>query len=394
MAILYVIARSQETREPLWGWVRSFAEAGMVGALADWFAVVALFRHPLGLPIPHTAIIPRSKEKLASNLARFVEQNFLGPEQIVERLKKHRIAERIVGWLAEKDHAEILADRVADHLPALLDTLDDRHMRSFLRDSVLSVSEQLPLAPLTGQLIDILMESGRHEILLDEGLSMAKKLLHENADLISNRIKVELKILPERSILRSVLTVILTRKVIQTLQQGADEISKNPDHPFRQRYHQKLEEFSRRLRESPEWQEKAEFIKISLLTNPALIDSLDSLWNGVKKELIHRLSEEDESGLQTRMAEFIQNAGQRLQEDTIFQAKLDDWIRSGVSSLVRRHGDEIGNLIRDTMGRWDGKELSEKLEQQVGADLQYIRINGTLVGGLIGLILHWIGGLF
>jgi len=153
MAALYALARSLESGHPLWSWVRAFAEAGMVGALADWFAVVALFRHPFGWRIPHTAIIPNSKDEIAENLANFVQEHFLGPEQIVERLRRLSVADRFAGWLAERDHAELVAEKVADGLPALLDKLDDRHMRAFVRESVLSLSDKVPAAPLVGRLV-------------------------------------------------------------------------------------------------------------------------------------------------------------------------------------------------------------------------------------------------
>ncbi len=391
MAALYALARSLEPGHSAWGWVRAFAEAGMVGALADWFAVVALFRHPLGLPIPHTAIVSKRKDRIAENLARFVQEHFLGPEQIVERLGRLRAAERFAGWLAERGHAERVAEKVADGLPALLDKLDDRHMRAFLRESVLSLSDKVPAAPLAGRLVEMLMDSGQHEALLDEGLAVSKKLLDENEDFIAGRIEAELRKVPDLLGLKSLLVRKAAARIVRNLQDGADEIAKDPGHPFRRRFHDKLEEVGHRLRESPEWHEKAEDLKRAVLTNPALTGSLDALWGGVKEELAARLAVGHPSRLRSRLADFVQEAGLRLQEDAEFQEKLDGWIREGVESLVRKHGHEIGGMIRDTVRRWDGQELSAKLEAQVGADLQYIRINGTLVGGLVGLALHGIG---
>lgn len=393
MAALYALARSLESAHPLWSWVRAFAEAGMVGALADWFAVVALFRHPLGWRIPHTAIIPNSKDQIAENLARFVQEHFLGPEQIVERLRRLRVAERFASWLAERDHAELVAEKVADGLPALLDKLDDLHMRSFLRESVLSLSDKVPAAPLAGRLVEMLMDSGQHEALLDEGLIVTKKLLDENEDFIAGRIEAELRKIPDLFSLKTIFVQKVAGMIVRNLQNGADEIAKDPHHPFRRRFHDKLEEVGHRLCDSPEWHEKAEDLKRAVLTNPALTGSLDALWSGVKEELAARLAVDHSSQLRSRLADFVQESGLRLQADAEFQEKLDGWIRDGVESLVRSHGHEIGSLIRDTVRRWDGHELASKLEAQVGADLQYIRINGTLVGGIVGLLLHGIGHL-
>ena len=391
MAVLYALARSLESVHPLWSWVRAFAEAGMIGALADWFAVVALFRHPFGWRIPHTAIIPNSKDEIAENLANFVQVHFLGPEQIVERLRRLRVADRFAGWLAERDHAELVADKIADSLPALLDKLDDRHMRSFLRESVLSLSDKVPAAPLVGRLVEMLMDSGQHEALLDEGLIVSKKLLDENEDFIAGRIEAELRKVPDLFSLKTIFVQKVAGVIVRNLQDGADEIAKDPRHPFRRRFHDKLEEIGHRLRESPEWHEKAEELKQAVLTNPVLTGSLDALWSGVKEELAARLAVDHSSRLRSRLADFVQESGLRLQADAAFQVKLDGWISDGVESLVRSHGHEIGSLIRDTVRRWDGHELAAKLEAQVGADLQYIRINGTLVGGFVGLLLHGIG---
>lgn len=392
MAVLYFLARSLEPGHPGWGWLRAFAEAGMVGALADWFAVVALFRHPLGLPIWHTAVIPSSKDKIAENLARFVQEHFLGPEQIVGRLGGLRVASRFAGWLADRDHAALVAGKVADGLPVLLDKLDDRHMRTFLRESVLSLSDKVPAAPLAGQLVEMLMDSGQHEMLLEEVLVLSKRLLDENEDLVADRIGAELGKVPDLLGLKGVLVRTVAGRIVQNLQDGADQIAGDKSHPFRRRFHDKLDEIARNLRESPEWYAKAEELKQAVLTNPALTGSLDALWSGVKEELGARLGS-DASPLRNSLADFVQEAGLRLQEDAEFQEKLDGWIRDGVESLVRNHGHEIGGLIRDTVRRWDGAELSAKLEAQVGSDLQFIRINGTLVGGLVGLALHGIGHL-
>lgn len=393
MAVLYVLARSLESAHPLWSWVRAFAEAGMIGALADWFAVVALFRHPFGWRIPHTAIIPNSKDEIAENLARFVQEHFLGPDQIVERLRRIRVADRFAGWLAERDHADLVAEKIADGLPALLDKLDDRHMRAFVRETVLSLSDKVPAAPLVGRLVEMLMDSGQHEALLNEGLIISKKLLDENEDFVAGRIEAELRKVPDLFNLKTVFIRKVAAMIVRNLQNAADEIARNPRHPFRRRFHDKLEEIGHRLRESPEWHEKAEELKQAILTNPALTGSLDALWSGVKEELAARLAADHPSRLRSRLADFVQESGLRLKADAEFQEKLDGWIRDGVESLVRSHGHEIGSLIRDTVHRWDGNELAAKLEEQVGADLQYIRINGTLVGGFVGLLLHGIGHL-
>lgn len=391
MALLYVLARYLEPTHAAWSWVRAFTEAGMVGALADWFAVVALFRHPLGCSwIPHTAIIAKRKDKIADNLASFVQEHFLGPEQIMARLDRMQITSRLSEWLAQRDKAEIVSGHIADALPRILNALDDSHMRRFIRESVESLVGKVPVAPLAGRMIDILMERGWYVDFFENGLRFGKHMLDENVDLIANRLAMEMAKVPDFLGLKRILIQTAAKKIVSNLQNGIDEILRNKKHPLRSRFFLKVSEAGRKLRESPEWYESAENLKRTILNHPTLIGSLDSLWGEAKVALEENLKS-SKSSIRNRITEVLQETGLRLQKDKQFQTKLERWIHDGLNYLIQNHGGELGNLIRDTMNRWDGAELSEKLEAQVGPDLQYIRINGTLVGGLVGIALHALG---
>jgi uncharacterized membrane-anchored protein YjiN (DUF445 family) len=391
MAALYTLARTFEKQHPAWAFLRAFAEAGMIGALADWFAVVALFRHPLGLSwIPHTAIIARRKDQIAESLARFVEQHFLSPTQITARIERIAIIERASAWLQQPGHAEKVTSRIAATLPGILEALDDTDMRRFLRDHLLSLANRTSAAPVASRLLSMLVEKGRHQELLQSALQFGKTLLDDNVDLVEERIEIELRKVPRVFGIRRMLVKSTARKIVDNIQSSLDTILAQPDHPMRDQFHQHALALIHNLEHSTEWQLRIENLKQELLANTALSHSLDSLWTGIKRALINDLHHQHSTLIQ-QLAESLRDIGHSLDTDDAFRTKLNTWLREATHHLATNHSHEIGNLIRDTARQWDGEEMSAKLESQVGSDLQYIRINGTLVGGFVGLILHLLG---
>lgn len=391
MAILYAIARTFESRNPAWGCLRAFAEAGMIGALADWFAVVALFRHPLGQRwIPHTAIIARRKDQIAESLARFVEQHFLSPQQITSRVERIAIAERAAKWLQKPGSAEKITSRLAGTLPAILTALDDADMRRFLRDNLVAFANRTPAAPLASRLLAILVEKGRHQELLQQALQFGKVLLEDNLATVEERIEIELRKVPSAFGIRRLLVKRAARKIVDNLHGSLDDVLANPAHPMRDQFHLHALALIHNLENSPDWQQRLEQLKQELLHNPTLSHSLDTLWTGIKSALVNDLHQQ-QSTIVELLATSLRDLGRNLENDEAFRAKLNSWLLEATHSLATNHSHEIGNLIRDTARQWNGEEMSAKLESQVGADLQYIRINGTLVGGLVGLILHLVG---
>ncbi|TLD68668.1 DUF445 domain-containing protein [Phragmitibacter flavus] len=391
MAVLYALAKTFEKHHPAWGFLRAFAEAGMIGALADWFAVVALFRHPLGLTwIPHTAIIAKRKDQISESLARFVEQHFLSPTQITARIERIAIVERASTWLQQPGNAEKITDRIAATLPGILEALDDTDMRRFLRDNLLSLATRTPAAPIAGRLLSMLVEKGRHQELLQSALHFGKTILDDNVTLVEERIEIELRKVPRVFGIRRMLVKRTARKIVDNIQASLDSIVAEPDHPMRDQFHHHALDLIHNLEHSPDWLQRLENLKQELLANTTLAHSLDALWTGIKRALIADLSQQ-QSAINTRLAASFRDIGRSLERDEAFRNKLNLWLKDATHSLATNHSHEIGNLIRDTARQWDGEEMSAKLESQVGSDLQYIRINGTLVGGLVGLLLHTLG---
>lgn len=393
MAGLYVLGRSLEGHHAAFGFLRAFAEAGMVGALADWFAIVALFRHPMGIPIPHTAIIPRRKDQIADSLARFVEENFLGPAQISAKLAQLGLVRRAAAWLTPPGHAELAAEKLTGLLPIVLDSLDDRDVKRFLRESLAAQARRLPLAPLGSRLLRLLVESGHHQELFTEILRAAKALLAGNVEFVEERIANELRKVPGIFGLRSMLVKGTAKKVVSNIQNSLDEILGHPEHRIRGQFDGKARELLEDMLASPRWEARAEALKDELLSNEALLGSFEAVWDGLKEWLEEDLAHED-SAVKAELARALRELGHQLERDEALAGKLEARLLEAAEYFTRSHGHEIGNLFRETVGRWDGAQLAEKLEAQVGADLQYIRINGTLVGGLIGIALHAIGLLF
>lgn len=391
MAGLYVTVRSCEGPHPAWGFVRAFAEAGMIGGLADWFAVVALFRHPLGLPIWHTAVIARSKDQIADNLARFVEENFLGPVRITARLAKLQLAGKLAVWLGRAENSARVAHAVAAALPGVIDALDDHDMRRFVRDNLTSIGEKIPLALLGAKMLTALSGTGYDVQLLEQGLRLTKTLLHDNLGMVEERIAAELEKVPGLFGLKAMFVKKTAHKVVNNIQGSLDAVLADTEHPLRHQFQDKVRGFAEDLASSSEWHERAESLKQELLSHQVLLGAVESLWDAFKRELIEDLARRD-SWVRDRLTSALSDLGKGLARDEAFREKLDTWILQAAGHFVKSHGHEIGNLIRDTVHKWDGREMAAKLEEQVGPDLQRIRISGTIVGGLVGLALHALSG--
>jgi uncharacterized membrane-anchored protein YjiN (DUF445 family) len=384
MSVVFAIARWQEPDHPWVRYVRAFAEAAMVGALADWFAVTALFRHPLGIPIPHTAIIPHRKDQIGASLGDFVQENFLTQEVLHERLDQAHVGLRLGRWLGEPTNAVKAGGAVADVLRGSLEVIDDRDVGGALQGLVERKIRETPVAPLLGRVIDVGMEGGHHQRLLDVTLTGLGNFLDDNRITFRERLATESPWwVPEG------IDDRIFQKIYTAVNSFLADISNDPSHAVRRSIDQRIQSFAARLRTDPGLIEKLESVKAELLAHRDVQAWLRSLWGEVKRTTLIATDDPD-SELRQRLDTSLERLGRRLVDEPELQAKVDDWVGRAAGYVVDHYRGEVAEIISSTVAKWDGRATSERLELQVGRDLQFIRINGTIVGGLAGLMIFTI----
>jgi uncharacterized membrane-anchored protein YjiN (DUF445 family) len=382
-AIVFLVASKYEEDGATWvGYVRAGAEAAMVGALADWFAVTALFRHPLGLPIPHTAIIPRRKDQIGRSLGEFVQGNFLTREVITERLAGVHVGERLGRWLAVPDNARRASGALADGMRGTIEVLDDRDVQDAIGGLVERRLRATDVSPLLGRAIDVSIEGGHTDRLLDAILKGIGVFLDENKDTMRERLTRESPWwIPEPVDDR------IFKKIFRGVQSFLADVRAEPDHEVRAAIEERARVLAERLRDDPVMIAKVEEIKHEMLSRPEVQAWLQSLWGELKGAMLTAAGDPD-SELRRRLDEGLAQAGRRLSTDVELQAKIDDWVERSIAYVVENYKGEVADLIASTVERWDSADTSRRIELQVGRDLQFIRINGTVVGGLAGLLIH------
>jgi uncharacterized membrane-anchored protein YjiN (DUF445 family) len=387
--VIYLLARWQESAgAPAWvGFVRAAAEAGMVGALADWFAVTALFRYPLGIKIPHTAIIPTRKNTFGSSLSEFVSANFLSEDVVRDKLRRAEITKRLGGRLRRRETAERITAELATAVRGAVTVLRDEDVQEILEQALVQPIVDRQWAPPLGTLLGQVLADGAHHKLVDLVCDRAYEWVRDNHGLV-------LRVVGERAPSWSPKFVdeIIADKVYGEVLAFAWVVKTTPDHPMRKAVDTFLAEFAYDLRHDPETIVRAEQIKQSLLDHPAVRNLVGSTWSTIKK-LIIEAAEDPSSELRRRVTDGLASLGKRLVEDDELRTKADGWLESTATYIVRHYAAEITTLITDTVERWDGVETSRKIELQVGRDLQFIRINGTVVGSLAGLAIHTVSVL-
>jgi uncharacterized membrane-anchored protein YjiN (DUF445 family) len=387
MAALYLGARALEPHHPALGYVRAFAEAAMVGGLADWFAVTALFRHPLGLPIPHTAIIPRNKDRIGDSLAAFLRQNFLIPSVVARRMRRLDLAGAAGRFLAapgarveEASRLRIGASRlIAD----IVGALDAERLGGMVRSAAAQKLRALDVAPILGQALDAAIDRDRHIPILDGAIDWLGRALLANEDVIRAMIS-------ERagSVLRwTGLDETLANKILDGLYRLIDEVATDPDHPLRDKAEAGLIDLARRLREDEALQQKVNAFKDEVIDSPAVGAWLDGLWGQARLALLKGARDPD-AAMAGRLGEALRQLGATLQSEPRLARTINIFARRAAVGVAAAYGDGIVRLVSDTVRGWDAVTVTNRLEQAVGRDLQYIRVNGTLVGGLVGLAIH------
>ncbi len=387
-AVVFVVAKIFEDDGSWIGYVRAGSEAAMVGALADWFAVTALFRRPLGLPIPHTAIIPNRKNEIGRSLGEFVQGNFLTREVITERMAGVHVGERLGSWLSEPNNAERAAEAAADAMGGVLEVLDDRDVEEALGSAVERRLEQTEVAPLLGKAIDVAVDGNHHQRMLDGVMKGIGGFLEDNREMLRDRLDHESPWWVPDSIDDRVFA-----KIFGGVQRFLADVSSSPNHEVRTSINERVVVLAAKLRNDPALIAKCEAMKLELLHHPDVQAWLQSLWGELKASML-AASKDPESELRRRMVDGFTNAGVRLTTDREIQAKIDDWVERLVSYVVENYKHEVAGLISSTVERWDSADTSKRIELQVGRDLQFIRINGTVVGGLAGIVIHTVSELF
>lgn len=365
-----------------WEYVNAGAEASMVGAIADWFAVTALFRHPLGLPVPHTAIIPKRKESLGASLQDFVAENFLNEEVVRERVTTSAASARIGTWVGEPGHAERVVDIAARALAAGLGRVRHEDVAAVMREAIIPKLLDEPLSPAAGQLLAEVLRDRAHVGAVDLALDELHRWLTKNADDVQT-------VVGQRAPWWS--PVWLDEKVAVwihgELVRWVAEIRDSPRHLARRALDDWLAELAENLQHNPETQQRAEQLKQRVLLQEKVVDTSIALWDALRRALVSSL--QDSSGmLRARAIQELHAIGNQLVEDKALATRMDGLLADGAAYIVNTYGTELATVISATVNRWDGQETAERIELHVGRDLQFIRINGTVVGGLAGVTIH------
>ena len=363
-------------------WVHAFAEAGMVGALADWFAVVALFRHPLGIPIPHTAIIPNRKNEIGENMSRFVAEHFLEPEVVRRKLQNTNLAAFVVKWLSSEKGRRSLEDLSTTILRWALGALHEERVRQFFSRLSSKQMANVNPAPLLGNTLEWLVRGQRHQQILTQVLRYAIVLVHDHRDAIRNRVQQESPWWVPGFVDDRIL-----KKMLEQTEHQLFEMALDPDHHLRSRFNQWVLRLANDLKNNPEHLRLGEDIKQQLLENDELQDYLFGLWRDFAKNIETDI-EKPESAIKREVGQWLTGVAEELDGDQEMQVWVNAWLIDAITLVVGRNSAQIASLISDTVKSWDGDDTSRRVELAIGRDLQFIRINGTLVGGLVGLLIH------
>lgn len=387
VVVLYLVVRTASDSSGVWGFVRAFAEAAMVGALADWFAVTALFRRPLGLPIPHTAIVAERKNEIGRGLGEFVQTNFLTPGVLAERVHDAAPAEHLGTWLAQSSNVETASDAVARGITVGAGLLRDDDVQRLIESTIRQHLDTVRAAPVLGRLLDTVREGGRQEQLVSAVLARLGDGLRTNREVLRQRFATESPWwVPDP------LDERVFARMFEGFARFIDDLQRDPTHPLRGEIDRRIDQFVHDLQHDPVFLAEGERSKAELLDHPAVRGWIEAAWTDLKALLL-RQTRDPSSDLRQRILKGVEEFGGRLRTDEELRARIDRFVERSVVRMVESSGREVADLITSTVERWDTDETVERIETQIGRDLQFIRINGTIVGGLAGLVIHTVGQL-
>ncbi len=382
MTLIFIVSRIFHGEYFWLGFVEATAEAAMVGALADWFAVTALFRHPMGLKIPHTAIIPKRKDSIAEQFGEFVQQNFLSEDVISEKVRSMRLSNRVANWVIQPKNATAVAEQMTAGLAGVVKVMNDKDIQQLIESKVESKIRDTSFAPMIGDLLTFITSGRRQQDLFDTFVKIGLSLLEDSDADIREKVQQETPWWFPGSLDRAVYNKIV-RGVSKTLYEMQVDIF----HPVRVRMMQMSNEFMEQLKHSEDIRQKEITLKEDLLQETAIRDFTHSLWTDIKAALLNQ-SENPDAELKQAIEDSVIRFGHSILEQEALAQKIDGWADDSARYLIRTYGHEVANLISQTIEGWDPKATSERIELQIGKDLQFIRINGTIVGGLAGLTIY------
>lgn len=388
-AAIFIAARAGDESYPWLGYVRAFAEAAMVGGLADWFAVTALFRHPLGIPIPHTAIIPRNKDRIGDTLATFLRENFLTPRIVARRLEGFDMAAAAGRWLAAPSSSGSPRRGFAKLIQQILEALDNEAIGGLVRNMAAGRIRAMEVSPMLGSAVEAAIEGNRHEPLIDAAIQWAARALDANEYMIREAVH------QRTTWLLRVANVdeTIADKIIDAIRNLIYEVAGDPYHPMRAKVTQGLQDFAFDLKHLPETRLRVETIKNELLDHPEVGKYLGGLWSSLKTA-IQRAVNDPDAALSGKLGEAARKLGETLEADPRLRAAVNLYARRAIVGIVAEYGGELVRIVSDTVRSWDARTITDRIENAVGRDLQYIRINGTLIGGLVGLTIHAVSEAF
>ena len=386
MAGIYLAARALEPAYPAAAWVKAFAEAAMVGGMADWFAVTALFRHPLGLPIPHTAIIPRNKDRIGESLASFLKENFLIAPVVARRMRHIDLAGAAGRFLQAPEGQETRIRRGASRLIGdLFESLDDERLGGLVKGAISSRLKAMEVSPLLGHALASAINEDRHVPMLEGAIRWMARALEANEPLIREMVH-------KRANWVLKLAGIDTRladAVVDGLRKLTIEMGTDPDHPVRAKVEEALAQLANDLQNKPETRARVEAMKDELLANQSVGIWIDALWQKGRAAIVAAARNPD-AAMAGKLGEVLKSMGATLEQDPRMRRAINQFARRAVAGMAASYGGSIVKLVSETVRGWDARTVTDRLESAVGRDLQYIRINGTLVGGSVGLLLHFL----
>ncbi|MDK7676156.1 DUF445 domain-containing protein [Weeksella virosa] len=380
---LWMVFLEQETPKPWMGYVKAFSEAAMVGALADWFAVTALFRYPLGLKIPHTNLIERSKNAIGDNLGNFVQTNFLTPTNIRPYIEKLDVVSLANNWLKKPDNQHLLEEELMNISSKIVRDLNDEDVVNFLSDKGAEMLRQFDLQALVASSVNYMLDRNKHTEIINAILPKAIDYMYDSNGIIKEKLE------EKHPIISMFVGKRISKGVVEGVVTYLEEIQQDEQHEFRLNIEKSLREVVDKISTSPDWKHRLSVMRDDFITDERMKHYTVDLWKTLKESLTQSFEEEN-STMRNYLRKNIEKLALTLETDNELQRKINGWIRLFIYRLILRNVGEVELLISKTVDNWSGRELSNKLELEVGKDLQYIRVNGTLVGGLVGLIIYTI----